>query len=183
MKKPTVTCICPLSPQRMEDQDKVVEIFHSQTYKRTNLLIAADENNIGTKRNNLVKMAKGDIIVCLDSDDWYASDWVERAVDFLRSNTNVAITGLSRAYFNNGTERRIWEYNGSKAHVCEASMAFWRKIWGGTKMFGNTSHGEGQQFLMGNGKIIPHNYIDGFEARIHGKNTSSHLSWDKMKVV
>lgn len=183
MKPPTVTCICPLSPDRMKDQDNVVQIFQSQTYKRANLLIAADGNNIGTKRNNLVKMAKGDIIVCLDSDDWYDSTWVEKSVDWLRSHPDVMITGLSKAIFNNGTEKRIWEYNGSKAHVCEASMAFWRKIWGGTKQFGNTSHGEGQQFLMGNGKILPHNFIEGFEAQIHGENTSSHLSWGKMRLL
>lgn len=183
MKKPIVTVCCPLSPARKSELDNVREQFEKQTYKRASLIISADENNIGTKRNLMVQKAKGEIIVHMDSDDLYAPDWIERSVDWLRSHPEVMITGLSRAYFNNGTERRLWEYPGSKAHICEATMVYWRKIWGKRKIFGNTSHGEGAQFLTGQGKILPHNYIDGFEAQLHGGNTSSHLSWSRMKIV
>jgi hypothetical protein len=188
MKKPHVTVICPLDPNRKEEIDNVKHVFNAQTYKRSDLLIAADANTIGYKRNALVCMAKGEIIVHMDSDDAYAKDWIEFNVDFLRANPLISITGLSSAYFRQGEDRYIWEYKGSQKYVCEATMAYWKKIHGGTKVFeersiAECSKGEGEKFLMGNGRILPHTYIEGFEAQITGKNHVSHLSLPQFRKL
>lgn len=180
-KKPHVTCICPLAPNRKDEIDNVKYIFNSQTYRKSDLLICPDDNTIGAKRNKLVRMAKGEIIVHLDSDDAYKPDWLAFNVDFLLSNPTISITGLSSAYFRKGSERYLWEYKGSQRYVCEATMAYWKKIHGGTKIFEERSiaecrKGEGERFLMGNGRILQHTYIDGFEAQITGNNHVSHIS-------
>lgn len=184
MKKPHVTVICPLDPNRREEIGNIRHVFENQTYRRSDLLISADTNTIGYKRNALVRMAKGEIIVHMDSDDAYAPDWIAFNVDFLLSNKEIAITGLSKAYFRKGDERYLWDYKGSQKYVCEATMAYWKHIHGGTKIFeertiSDCGKGEGERFLMGNGRIMPHTYIDGFEAQITGKNHVSHLTLPK----
>lgn len=186
MKKPKVTVVCPIHPDRKDELENLYEQYKKQDYKRLDGLIVGDGGGtIGFKRNELVKMAKGDIICFMDSDDDFASDWVSRGVDFLLSNPTVMITGLSSAYFKdiNTGQRYLWDYQGSKKHVAEGTMIFWRKIHSDTKCFGNTSRGEGLQFLQGNGKILPHTYIDGFTANITGRNTESHIAVLGMRKI
>lgn len=183
MKLPHVTVCTPLAPHRMEEMHNAYANFNRQTYKRADLLICADAGTIGAKRNLLVSKAKGDIIVMMDSDDIYAADWIEKSVDWLRSHPEAAITGLSRMYYRADGVRYLWEYKGSQRYVTEGTMAFWKKWHGGAKVFGDNSSGEGHNFLRGNGKIVPHDYIDGFEGQITGKNTESHHSLYRMTLV
>lgn len=183
MKKPLVTIITPIHPGRMHELENVKEQYSKQDYNKLEFLVANDHNPIGTKRNLLVQMAKGEIIVHMDSDDVYAPDWVSRSVDWLLSHRDVMITGLQSAYFRHGEDRYLWSYPASMKYVCEGTMCYWRKIHGGSKVFSDTNNGEGSKFLMGNGKILPHNYIDGFEAQITGNNTVSHTMLDKFKKI
>lgn len=84
---------------------------------------------IGAKRNMLNDMAKGDICVCFDDDDYYPPDRVKKAVAKLRSvpNKRVPVVGSSELYLYFSDRDEIWSigpYN--QNHCTNGTMAYWR---------------------------------------------------------
>jgi glycosyltransferase involved in cell wall biosynthesis len=116
-KKPFVSVICP-TYNRKKFLPYLIHQFNYQTYPQESMeLIILDDstesNNdlipeqenikyiysnekilLGKKRNMLNNMAKGNIIVCFDDDDYYSPERVEYSVSML-SNTQVLIAGCT----------------------------------------------------------------------------------------
>jgi glycosyltransferase involved in cell wall biosynthesis len=92
------------------------ECFKSQTYPEKELLIFDDSPSsspffeglpdrtviylyssqkltIGEKRNQLIQLAKGDVIVHFDDDDYYAPNYVEKALEALGDRDFVTLDG------------------------------------------------------------------------------------------
>lgn len=194
-----VTVITPCS--RPEDLPRLVQIYRAQDYQDKELSIlmdfkehthmSIDDNvwqwgadramTIGAKRNELCKLAKGDIILHMDSDDYYAPDFITRSVNHLLS-TGAMITGLSSAYFFKPGNLWYYEYKGKQPYVIGSGMCYYRKVWE-KKPFEDKNSGEDLLFQANAGKVIPHQYIDGFMAMIHDKNTASHKQLSQMKRV
>lgn len=193
---PKVTVITPLSRNR--DIPNVMENYLRQDYANKELCILNDDGrtdymdlekriwvwgqaglNIGQKRNELCCLAKGEIIVSFDSDDWFASDYITRCVEQLQS---CNITGLSSAYFHKGDEVYLYEYSGSQPYVIGSGMAYWKSVWD-NKPFRPIQSGEDMHFQANAGIIKPLDYIDGFIAHIHDNNTSSHKALAHMKRI
>jgi len=63
---------------------------------------------IGTKRNKLNDEARGEIIVCMDDDDYYSPDRVTHAVHTLISK-KVDICGASRNHLFFTDDKSVWE--------------------------------------------------------------------------
>jgi hypothetical protein len=182
MSVPLVSIITPIGLHRLDELERVKLIAEAQTYPNIEHLICADDLTIGRKRNTLCQMAKGTYIVAMDSDDNYAIDWVEKSVQWLEQH-NADITGLSSLNYRHYGQLYRYDYTGSQKYVTEGTMCFRRSVWLSGQHFGDTSSGEGHKFLEGSAKIVPHDYILGFEAVIHGKNTDGHLALHRMKLV
>lgn len=214
---PTVTCIMPC--HRMGDLPRAVELFNRQTYANKHLLIgvaptdkpniplnssvdlyATSETTIGGRRNVLCDAATGDIIIHLDSDDWYAPDWVEHCVLFMQE-TGADLIGLCSGYFYQ-PHTQAWQYNyvSKMPYVMGATMAYKKRIWDKVK-FKPVSQGEDALFCAAIGGpyippeladtlaagpiggIVPHAYTEGFVAMITGQNTASHKQLAQMYRV
>jgi glycosyltransferase involved in cell wall biosynthesis len=196
-----VSCIMPCS--RNEDLPTAIEVFLSQNYPDKELIIGLDslegndlsylpedapvytffnglKESIGSKRNHLVNSAKGEIISHADSDDWYAPDYLRKAVAHLIA-TKSNIVGLSKAYFYRHPSN-LWLYQapGGMPYVIGSGMTYYKTVWE-KKPFDNVNSGEDLNFQTNSGKIAPLDYIDGFMAMIHDKNTASHKSLFQMK--
>lgn len=196
MGRPLITVITPLS--RNTDIPNAIENYMRQDYPDKELCILNDDGrtdymsvdnsiwvwgqpnmNIGMKRNELCALAKGEIIVHFDSDDWYAPDYITRCVQQLQS---CDITGLSSAYFHKGDEIYLYEYKGSQPYVIGSGMAYWKRVWE-RRQFRPIQSGEDMHFQASNGIVKPHGYLEGFYATIHENNTASHKALPYMKRI
>lgn len=188
-----VTVIMPCSRPYMLQRAK--EVFVSQDYPDKELLILMDsegytkdtdnENRIyqwgergltiAQKRNHLCEWAKGSIILHQDDDDWFALDWISRTVAHMQL-TGADTTGIDKAWFYQ-PHSRLWQYrwNGKMPYCVGGTLAYKKSIWENNP-FRETKTGFGEDTLfMGKaGRIIPHDYHDGFVAMIHGNNSTSH---------
>lgn len=165
-----VSIICPTN--RPSYIPHVTDMYHSQDYKNKELIVIQGDESIGYKRNLACKEAKGDIIIHFDDDDYYAKDYVSKCVEVIKSGADT--TGLSSAYFANFINGRAWkyEYTGTMPYVIGSGMAYRKSIWV-ENQFKDTSDGEDRLFLSAAGRVVPHGYINGFLATIHGRNTCS----------
>lgn len=188
---PLVTVITPCSRPHMLQRAK--EVFISQCYPNKELLIAMDidrtadtdmENriyqwkctgSIATKRNNLCSHARGEIIAHLDDDDWVASDWLTKLVAHM-VKTGADTTGINHAWFYK-PHSQLWQYRwqGKQPYVVGGTLAYKKKIWE-RNPFRETATGVGEDtiFMRAAGRVIPHDYHNGFVAMIHDNNTTSH---------
>lgn len=176
MHKPLVTVITPTTIDREAFNEVCERLIQAQDYPNVQYIFDYDDGTIGEKRNRLCAQASGEIIVHFDSDDWYAPDWISRSVAALQ---NCDCTGLNRAYFEDEANNRkwLWEYDykklGQQAAVAGATLAYWKRVWE-RNPFPDFNIGEERQFMANAGILQPHEYIDGFIAKIHNANTISH---------
>ena len=183
MSTPLVTVIVPSTRDRKIFNERIKDLFEYQTYPNKQLLFNMNEGSIGSKLNTMCRLTEGEIIVRMDSDDWYASDWISHQVASLLSS-GADITGLSNAYFLNPSEPGLYIYNTPEAYVgkwvCGATMCF-RREYALRWPFLDLSRGEDFYFSRTNplAKIAPHGYIDGFIALVHKGNTQPKLTADK----
>lgn len=196
MNNPLVSVITPTAT-RPELLRRCIQQFLAQDYANKEMVIVCGNSedlpelweetygitalggeygSIGMKRNAGCELAKGQIILHMDDDDLYAPDWITRSVAALGKND---LTGLSAAYFYNGAELREFVYAGKQPYVCGATMCYWKKTWE-RKPFPNLNSGEDTLFCANNGRVIPHDYKEGFCAMIHGGNTASHKQFGKL---
>ena len=85
---------------------------------------------IGDKRNRLCQLARGEIIVHWDDDDWHAPDRLARQLAaFDQSGANIA--GLDRIAFLADDGSAAWDYHwqGKGRWVYGASLAYRRRWW------------------------------------------------------
>lgn len=169
-----VTCITPITESRRHYVDAVNKIITSQDYPNIEHLFVWGEGTIGAKRNKACELAKGNIIVHIDSDDWYAPDWVSKQVEYLKGHD---ICGLDRLYFFDEFHAKAWKYVWNRIDgpwVAGATMAYYRAYWEAGP-FRDMQVGEDNYFVWKPGaKVAVSDYEDGFVARLHDNNTSPH---------
>jgi glycosyltransferase involved in cell wall biosynthesis len=68
-----------------------------------------EKKNVGEKRNRLNAEAKGDIIICMDDDDYYSPERVSHVVNSLRSKPSIQICGSTIAYLYFVDDGSIWQ--------------------------------------------------------------------------
>ena len=67
-----------------------------------------EKMNIGAKRNRLNKEARGEILVCMDDDDYYPPERVAHVVNSLRSHPRYQICGCSKNHIYFTDDKSIW---------------------------------------------------------------------------
>ena len=108
--------------------DKVEDLFVGM---ENVLYIAIEEGvkmKIRAKRNMLNTMAKGDILVCMDDDDYYPPTRVADAVTALtRAPPHVGIAASSEVYVYFMDTKEIWVSGPfHENHGINNTMAYWR---------------------------------------------------------
>jgi glycosyltransferase involved in cell wall biosynthesis len=194
---PLISCIMPTANREIFIPDSI-QYFLKQDYNNKELIIVDDginsveqlipqhdsikyfslNNNIkrttGEKRNLACEKTSGEIIVHLDDDDWYATNWITESVIALQEN-NASICGLAELYFRSPALNKCWKYtypSTDKPWVAGATMCYKKDLWR-KHPFKNMLVGEDNDFVWNCvEKVFAHNFINGFIATIHSKNTS-----------
>ena len=107
--------------------DKVKDLFELHAKDLPNIrYISSDEKvNIGAKRNRLNRAAKGEILVCMDDDDFYPPERVQHAVTKLVSQPRVDLAGCSELYMYFSSVKtilRLGPYH--DRHATNGTMAY-----------------------------------------------------------
>ena len=128
--------------------DKVEDLFVGMTNV---LYIAMEEGvkmKIGAKRNMLNANAKGDILVCMDDDDYYPPTRVAEAVTALtRAPPNVGIAASSEVYVYFMDNKEIWRSGPfHENHGINNTMAYWRSYLNDHSYDESVTHAEEASF-------------------------------------
>jgi len=130
-----------------------IEYFLRQDYARSELLVVDDGTDpvgdlvpadprvryvglpsrmsVGAKRNAACELARGDIILHWDDDDWHARHRVRAQVDAL-SSANADACGLSHLWFYEPIGRRVWEYRypeNAPRWVAGGTLCYRIEVW------------------------------------------------------
>ena len=134
---------------------------------------------IGAKRNKLNSLAQGDMIVCMDDDDYYPPDRISHAVEVLMANPDASVCGSSELYLFYSDDRTIYKLGPyAPNHATNGTLAYRRSYLSNHRHDETVTHGEEPSFL--NGYTEPMIQLDPFKAELlmsHSENT-----FDKKKI-
>jgi len=149
---------------------QAIKYFQRQDYPKRELIIVDDGSDLikdlipkddriiyiakdyriklGEKRNMACKVARGEIIVHWDDDDWMA-DWrLQYQVESLLRD-QVDICGLNKLLFYNPALNQTWQYvypDKTKPWVAGGSLCYTKVFWS-RNPFPNINVGEDNQFV------------------------------------
>ncbi len=193
--EPLVSCIMPTA-NRAEFVPHAIACFLAQDFDSRELVVldngteaiehllpqdpriryerAASSLKLGELRNRACELARGEIIVHWDDDDWYPADRISRQVQRLGEG-GVQLCATSRVYFLESGGARAWEYcsGGSRPWLAGSSFAYRRTLWQSHR-FQPIRVGEDACFSA---KVPPHQVADLADpslviATMHLRNTS-----------
>jgi glycosyltransferase involved in cell wall biosynthesis len=134
---------------------------------------------IGMKRNCSVKLAHGDYIAFMDTDDMYAPDYISYSIFEMETN-NKTIAGS--ADMNMWDGKQFYKQRCMFLHLLnEATMVFKKSAW---SRFADTNSNEAVPFLEKNMNNIVETNIDRVMCCVcHKNNTVDKTAWldDKYK--
>lgn len=191
-----VSCIMPTADRRAFVPD-AIRRFLAQDYPNRELIIVDDGRDsiadlippdmairycrpsaklpVGAKRNLAVEMARGDVIVHWDDDDWHSKRWVRSQVTTLMSES-ADICGLDRVLFYEPASRRGWRYvyDGRPPWVAGGTLCYLRDYWQANR-FPDINVGEDNAFIWSTRpkRIVVNPQADQYVATIHRGNTSA----------
>ncbi|MDV3456338.1 glycosyltransferase [Sphingomonas sp. HF-S4] len=129
---------------------------------------------LGDKRNRLCSLARGEVIVHWDDDDWHAPDRLARQLAALDAS-GADIVGLDQIAFLADDGAQAWDYRwgGRQRWIYGASMAYRRSYWK-RRRFPAIRTGEDTRFVLDarDAQIVAMADTDWLVARVHGGNTS-----------
>jgi len=134
--------------------DKVADLFDPKKSGLKNVKYVALPEGvklpIGAKRNRLNEMAKGEIVVCWDDDDYYPPDRIKKAVIKLRSfpGKKVPVVGSSKLHLYFSDRDEIWAigpYNPN--HATNGTMAYWRTYFDSNRYDDTAEKAEEKKFM------------------------------------
>ena len=111
-----------------DGDDKVGDLFAASGLKNVRYIPTEERLKIGAKRNRLNELAKGEICVCMDDDDYYPPDRVKKAVIKLQSvsGRRIPVVGASQLWLFFADRDEVWSigpYN--QNHCTNGTMAYW----------------------------------------------------------
>lgn len=102
-----------------------------------------EKRNVGEKRNRLNQEARGEIIVCMDDDDYYPPERVSHVVHTLRSKPKVQLCGSTIAYMYFTDDGSIWQAGPhAPNHATFGTMAYRKSYVVGHSCNGAVVHAE-----------------------------------------
>lgn len=134
--------------------DKVGDLFDPAVCGLTNVryvaLPAGEKLKIGAKRNRLNALAKNEVCVAWDDDDFYPPERIKTAVIRLCSvpGRKIPVTGSSQLYLYYADRKEIWTigpYNPN--HCTNGTMAYWRTYTKDHRYDDNAEKAEERSFM------------------------------------
>ncbi|HEX9945992.1 MAG TPA: glycosyltransferase family 2 protein [Allosphingosinicella sp.] len=129
---------------------------------------------LGDKRNRLCELARGEILIHWDDDDWHAPDRIARQVAAMEAH-RADICGVDRVIFLSDDGESAWDYvyRGRQRWVCGGSLAYRRAFWE-RHPFPALRSGEDTRWVFSAVTAAVHamDAPDLFVARVHAGNTS-----------
>lgn len=172
-KKPLVSCVMP-TYNRRRFVPRAIQFFLSQDYPSCELVIVDDgtdpvedlvpEDNrityyrlskrisVGAKRNIGCSMAKGQIVILWDDDDWHGNHRVSHQVKPIIQKTSE-ITALKNTLFFSTSDHQFWSCKPDLFErlfifgVLGGTAAFRKKIWSDGLRFPDYSLAEEAAFI------------------------------------
>ncbi len=134
--------------------------------------------NIGSLRNIGNRSCRGDIIVCMDDDDYYPKDRVSHCIERLL-DSDLDIAGCSNMYMYDYNYEKLYKFDKFENHSTNNCMAFKREYLKDHRHDINLSYGEECSFT--------NNFTEKM-AELDPKKciiASSHMSntFDKKKLI
>jgi glycosyltransferase involved in cell wall biosynthesis len=134
---------------------------------------------LGEKRNRACELARGDVILHWDDDDWQAPHRVRYQVEQLQLHGS-ALCGPSRALYFDPASAQAWLYDypaGPRAWVAGNALCYRRELWR-ENPFPHVQVGEDTRFVWspraGAPLVLPdHRFFAGV---VHRANTSQKLT-------
>lgn len=111
-----------------DGEDKVKDLFDVAGLKNVRYYsLDGPKKPIGEKRNMLNDLAKGEICVAWDDDDYYPPDRIRKSITRLRAAPRAKVAGSSQIYLYFSDRDEIWSigpYNPN--HCTNGTMTYWR---------------------------------------------------------
>jgi glycosyltransferase involved in cell wall biosynthesis len=111
-----------------DGEDKVKDLFDAAGLKNVRYYpLEGPKKPIGEKRNMLNGLAKGDICVAWDDDDFYPPERIRKSITRLRAAPRAQVAGSSQIYLYFSDRDEIWSigpYNPN--HCTNGTMTYWR---------------------------------------------------------
>lgn len=131
---------------------------------------------IGVKRNRLCELARGDVILHWDDDDWMAPWRVRYQVERLLA-AGADVCGLDRPLFYDPAARQAWQYiypTNAAPWVYGATLCYTKAFWR-RNPFPPVSVGEDSRFVWAgvSKKVLALDDPTFFVGTIHAGNTSA----------
>ena len=120
------------------------------------------KQEIGTKRNKLVKNATNKIVIMMDDDDIYQPTYVKKTIDTMLEK-NVKCVGSNQMifYHQSKPDKRLTIIRcAAKRQIHEATMCFTKKYFNSMNGFKKNSQGEGVGLIDFNDKNVENIPID-----------------------
>lgn len=195
--RPLVSCIMPTANRRPLAA-RAVEYFRRQDYPNLELVVVDDGEDrvedlldgdpriryerletvrsMGAKHNRACELARGEVILHWDDDDWMAAWRVSYQVAGLLKTGGAALCGLSTLLFYDPESRRAWRYvypAGSRPWVSGGTFCYRRRFWESHR-FPEMNEGADTRYVwsLPEGSIHAHTDHDFYVATIHRANTS-----------
>jgi O-antigen biosynthesis protein len=193
--RPFVSCIMPTANRRWFAQ-RAIAYFMRQDYSDRELLVLDDGEDrvedlipgdarvryvaldqrlvLGAKRNRACELARGEVIVHWDDDDWQAPARVSYQVGELARH-GAELCGPSRALYFDPRVGRAWqyEYAGHPTWVAGNALCYRREAWE-RRRFAEVAIGEDNSFVWGMRGVPPLVHADHrfLVALVHAANAS-----------
>lgn len=159
--------------------DKVKDIFDASGLKNVRYYSEDEKLNIGAKRNKLNIYATGEIVVCMDDDDYYPPERVSHVVAKLKTNPTIEICGSSEIYMFYSDNKQIYKIGPyTKFHATNGTFGYRKRYFNTHKYDETVTHAEETSFL--NRYQEPMVQLDPFKVMLvmsHSENT-----FDKKKL-
>jgi len=132
--------------------DRVGDLFAEAAKRIPNIrYVAAPEGEkilIGKKRNMLNDLAKGDIIVAMDDDDYYPPKRISHVVYRLNQNPKVELAGSSEIYLFYTDKKEIYRFGPiNPNHATNGTLGYRRSYLKGHRYDETVTHAEEKSFL------------------------------------
>jgi predicted O-methyltransferase YrrM len=200
---PLISCIMPTANRRVF-APQAIRYFQRQDYANRELIILDDgdqkiadlipsdgriryfemdrRQTMGAKHNLACDLARGDVIVHWDDDDWMA-DWrLSYQIETLLAQSANALCGLMRLYFYDPAADRAWEYAypGNDRPWVIGSTFCYRREFSQAHRFPDMNEGADTVFVWGlqDATIVAHTRHDFYVGLVHPANTSPKRTQD-----
>jgi glycosyltransferase involved in cell wall biosynthesis len=128
--------------------DKTEDLFLNSGLNNVRYYADKKKLKIGAKRNKLNSLAKGDIIVCMDDDDYNPPERVSHVVDMFFSRPKYEICGASELYMYYTDIDKIYKVGPYNSNHCTNGTMGYRRSYLINHTYDETvSHAEEKSFL------------------------------------